>query len=110
MFGDEKKIGKPSDSDLKEGKKTLLILKALEKANNKQKSIIKKALGNQNLKKQQLEQVRKIVKQTGSLEYSQKLSKQMISQAKSSIQKAKFKPTGRQFLINLADFLETREH
>jgi geranylgeranyl diphosphate synthase type I len=109
LFGDEKKTGKPADSDLKEGKKTLLILKALEKANKQQKEIIKKALGNKNLEKKQLEDVRKIVTETGSLEYSQKLARKLINQAKSVIQKSRFKKQGKSFLIRIADYMLERE-
>ena len=51
VFGDEKKLGKPIGSDIKEGKQTILILKALEVANDKQKKIITKNLGNKKLTK-----------------------------------------------------------
>ena len=50
---------------------------SLEKANKKQKQIIKKALGNPNLTKSQLQQVRNIVIQTRSLDYCQKLAKKL---------------------------------
>ncbi len=110
MFGDEEKVGKPCDSDLKEGKQTLLILKALEKASEEQKDIIKSALGNPNLTKEQLEQVRQIIKQTSSLEYSQNLAKQLIEQAKSVIINYNFKQEGKDFLIEIADYMLKREY
>ena len=110
LFGDEKKTGKPADSDLKEGKQTLLILKALEKADPKQKQIIKKALGNPKLTKSQLNQVRNIVKQTGSLGFCHDKAKEMIIQAKSAIQKSRFKKPGKEFLINIAGYMLEREY
>ena len=44
MFGDEKKLGKPADSDLKEGKKTTLILEALKRGSAGQRKKVMKAL------------------------------------------------------------------
>ncbi len=38
LFGNTEKTGKPAHSDLRQGKMTLLIIKALEKANPNQKS------------------------------------------------------------------------
>ncbi|MEE9525651.1 MAG: polyprenyl synthetase family protein [Candidatus Woesearchaeota archaeon] len=110
LFGDETTTGKPADSDLKEGKKTLLIVKALESADEKQKQIIKSALGNQNLTTKQLEQVRNIVKQTGSLEYCQNLAKSLIKQARSAIKKSRFKREGKKFLLGeIADYMLERK-
>jgi len=110
MFGDEQKVGKPCDSDLKEGKQTLLILKALEKASQEQKDIIKSALGNPDITKEQLEQVRQIIKDTGSLQYSQDLAKQLIEKAKSIIMNSDFQQQGKDFLIGIADYMLEREY
>jgi geranylgeranyl diphosphate synthase, type I len=109
MFGDCKKVGKPIDSDLKEGKKTLLILKALEKASVTEKKIINSALGNSNLTKKQFSDVQKIIKKTDSLEYSKDLAKELISKSKKAILKSKFKNYGKQNLIEIANYLEKRE-
>lgn len=109
LFGDEKKLGKPVDSDLKEGKKTLLILKALEKADKHQRQTIEKALGNPKLTNSQLKHVQYIIKRTGSLEFSQRLAKNLIIKAKTIIKKSDFKPKGKDFLINIADYMLDRD-
>jgi len=41
-FGDSKKTGKPTDSDLREGKKTLILIKAIENSNTEQQALMKK--------------------------------------------------------------------
>jgi geranylgeranyl diphosphate synthase type I len=110
LFSTEKKIGKPVDSDLKEGKKTLLILKALEKADEKQKELILSALGNQDLKREHSDQVREIVKSTGSYDYSKKLATDLIEQAKNALENADFKPQGKDFLLGIADYMLQREY
>jgi geranylgeranyl diphosphate synthase type I len=110
MFGDEAKIGKPVGSDVKQGKKTLLILKALEKGSDKQKVFIKRHLGNARISKQQLEEFRKIIVDTGSLNYSKKLIKSLLDKSRNIILKAKLKPYGKKFLLDLAGFMEKREY
>lgn len=109
LFGDEKKTGKPADSDIKDEKQTLLILKALEKADKKQKNIINKALGNPNLTKKQLEQVKDIVKQTGSLDFCRKTAEDMILKAKLTLSHSRFK-SGKEFLIGIADYMLERDY
>ncbi|MFW9851761.1 MAG: polyprenyl synthetase family protein, partial [Candidatus Thorarchaeota archaeon] len=69
-FGDPKKTGKPVDSDLKEGKKTILTIKAIEEANEEQRKILSKTIGNQAANEEEIEEVRDIIKETGALDYS----------------------------------------
>lgn len=110
MFGNEEKIGKPICSDLKEGKRTLLILKALENADAVQKIAILNALGTKRLTDLQINKVRKLIKQTGSLDYSKNLAAELIKKSKSSLKDAKLKKVGKDFLISIADYLEKREY
>ncbi len=109
MYGDQKKTGKPVGSDLKEGKKTLLILKALEKSNLKDRLKIKRALGNKKLTTRQLNQIRKIIMDTGSLQYSKDMAKQLAEKAKSAISRSSFKKEGKEFLIQIADYIINRD-
>lgn len=109
LFGNEKELGKPIGSDIREGKRTLLIIKALEKANKQQREFISNCLG-KNITKQDMEKIRTIVKQTGSLEYSQKLAKQFINKAKSMLSKANFRKEGKDFLIAIADYMLERQN
>lgn len=110
LFGDEKKLGEPVDSDLKEGKKTLLIHKALEKGTKKEQKVINSALGNSRLTKKQLKEVREIVVKTGSLKYSQDLAKKLAGKAKKSLKKGKgWKKEPKEFLEGVVDYMVERE-
>jgi geranylgeranyl diphosphate synthase type I len=71
-FGDSKKTGKPTDSDIKEGKKTLLLIKAIESANEEQLKNIKKIVGNRDSSSFEVDQIRSIMETTGALDYSRK--------------------------------------
>ncbi len=110
MFGDEKKLGKPVGSDLKEGKITLLIVKAFEKCSEEEKNILLDALGKKGISKDEIEKVRKIITETGSLDYSRKLAEDLITRARRSLEKAELREEGKDFLIGISDFLINREY
>jgi geranylgeranyl diphosphate synthase type I len=76
LFGTEETIGKPVTSDLEEGKKTLLILKAMEKDEYREK--IRSILGKKGIKMEELESVRKIVRDSGALEYTYSLARELV--------------------------------
>lgn len=110
LFGEKEKLGKPVDSDLKEGKRTILILKALEKGNEEQRQKIKNALGNPDITREDIEEVRKIVKETGSYEYSRKLTIDLVKKGKNIIKNTdKIDPEIVEFLLGIADYIITRE-
>ncbi|MDP7140745.1 MAG: polyprenyl synthetase family protein [Candidatus Woesearchaeota archaeon] len=109
MFGSVETIGKPVGSDLKEGKKTLLIKKALEKANNKDKKVVMKSLGNKNVSKKDVEMVKEIIVKTGSLDYSKELANEMVMKAKHFLCNGDLKRDGKEFLLGLADYVVKRK-
>ncbi|OQB05700.1 MAG: (2E,6E)-farnesyl diphosphate synthase [bacterium ADurb.Bin212] len=110
MFGSEEKLGKPVTSDLKEGKKTLLILDALENCTEKQRETILLYLGNKRVSLRGLEIVRKIIIQTGSLEKSKKMADDLVKRSYKSMQGMKLNKEGKDFLLRIADYMVKREY
>ncbi len=110
LFGSEEKLGKPADSDIKDGKKTLLILKAIENSNKEQKEFIKNALGNKNITEKELIKVREIIKQTGSLSYSENLAEKLVKKAKNAIKNSDFEKQGKDFFLEIADYIIKRDY
>lgn len=110
MFGTEEKLGKPVTSDLKEGKKTLLILEALSRADKSQKEIIELNLGNKKVTYNSLKQVRKVIQETGSLEESNLFAKRLVEEAINELNKMKLKKEGKDFLLNIAEYMIKREY
>lgn len=108
-FGNEEKLGKPVCSDLREGKQTLLIAKALQNGNREQKKLIRKLLGNKNVTDEDIKKFRKVVRETGSLKYSQDLAKKYINDGKLSVEKFDFDQQSKQFLNGIADYIVNRE-
>ena len=110
MFGSEEKLGKPVTSDLKEGKKTLLILDALEKATPKQKEIIELNLGNKKVTIAGLNSVRKVIEETGSLAESKKLATSLVQKAIDALDQMNLKKEGKDFLLGIAKYMVKREY
>jgi geranylgeranyl diphosphate synthase type I len=110
IFGDEKKLGKPVGSDIREGKHTLLVWKAFAKANKAQKKILKACLGNNKLTKKQLNDFRQVIIDTGALRYAEKEAEKLLAQALKAINKADLLPQGKKFLIGIAEYLIKRTH
>jgi geranylgeranyl diphosphate synthase, type I len=110
MFGSEEKIGKSVLSDLKEGKKTLLILKALDLCDNAQRKTILLNLGREDATMADLEKVRRIVEETGAKKYSEDLLITLSQKSKSIISKAEIDDSVKQILLDLTDFLLEREN
>lgn len=108
MYSDEKTLGKPVDSDIREGKNTLLIVKALELANKKDKEFLQSHYGKTNLSKRNVEKIRKIIKDTGSLEYSNQLGWQLVQEGKSFIPEITTDPSLQKILASFADFMMER--
>jgi geranylgeranyl diphosphate synthase, type I len=109
VFGNEKKLGKPVGSDLRKGVQTLLITKALENGNGQQRKWIQKMMGNQNAGDREVEEFKKIVVDTGSLEYSKDFSRKLIKQGKDVIEKSDISKKAKDFLSGIADYLMNRE-
>lgn len=108
-FGNEKKLGKPVCSDLREGKQTLLIVKAVEKGSWQDKLELGKLLGNKNATTKEIEKFRSIICNTGSLAYSRELARKYVEKGKAAIEKSGFSEDVKEFLAGIADYIVNRE-
>ena len=109
IFGSEKKLGKSVGSDIAEGKQTLLVVKAREKADIVQSRIMKNILGKKDLSQKEIEEFRKIIVETEALDYANNLARKMIQEGKDELGKIKMEPEAKEFLANVADFMIERE-
>jgi geranylgeranyl diphosphate synthase type I len=111
VFGDEKKLGKPIGSDIIENKQTLLALKALKKGDKKQREVVKKLLGKKDLTLEELEDFRRVVRETGSLDYSNKLANQFIEEGFKVLGEMEIlNKEGEDFLREVAKYVSIRNH
>lgn len=110
IFGSKSKLGKSPLSDLKQGKKTLLIIKALQKANKKQKHYLSTHLGNKQLTNKELKNIRNIIIKTGSLNYSLKIIGNLVNDSKNIINKANFNQKSKALLLDIANYIVMRSY
>jgi geranylgeranyl diphosphate synthase type I len=110
MFGSEDKTGKPIISDLREGKITLLILDALKDADKDQAEIIKKNLGNKKITHADLEEVKKVMINTGALKKSTQLAVRLATKSHDALLKMRLKKEGKDFLLGIAEYIVKREY
>lgn len=109
IFGTEKKIGKSIGADIKEGKQTLLLVKARELADKEQKEVIEKCLGNKNLAKTEIIQFQDVIRDTGALSYAKQKAEDLIRQGKEGIEKSSLDQSAKDFLLGLAGYMMERE-
>lgn len=109
VFGNERKIGKPVGSDIREGKQTLLVVRALEKGTGEQKEIIRQLLGKKDITSGEIELFKQIIIETSSLKYAQDLAQKLIVEGKEALEDLTFKKEAKDFLNGVADYMMERE-
>jgi len=102
VFGNEEKTGKSSNSDLLQGKATLLVAKVLKKGTGKHKGDLRKVWGKMKAKRQDIEKAKKAIRESGSYDYSVKVA---LKLAEKSIKTAG-KLRGRGLNQEAIDYLE----
>lgn len=108
LIADEKELGKPVYSDIKEGKKTILVIKALNEASENERRIILSTLGNRNASKEDFEKTAEIIKKY-SLDYAYNLAQEYSSKSLYSLSKITVKNfTAEKALKYLAEFTVKR--
>ncbi len=112
MFGDEKEVGKPVNSDFMEGKKTILYTRMLEKLAAK-KDVEKErkfrgVYGKSN-KLADYEWVKNLMVAEGVLSEAKEKAKKLAAMATAELAKGKFVGEGKEFLEGIADYIVNRE-
>lgn len=87
VWGDTEKTGKSSDSDLLQGKRTLLALKTLEMGNEEQKKCFLKVWGKKEAAEEDLDLAKKAIKDCGSYGYSVVLAKKLAEDSVDIVEK-----------------------
>lgn len=111
VFGDEKKLGKPVGSDIIEGKQTILVVKALEKATKVQTKRFKELLGKEDITMQEIDDFRKIIEDTGSLKQANDMSERLVKESLEALREIDIKsPEAKMFFEGIAKYIIERQH
>jgi geranylgeranyl diphosphate synthase type I len=66
VFGDPSETGKPAGDDLREGKRTVLVAKALRRATPAQQAVVRRFLGDPHLDARGVADLRAVIEETGA--------------------------------------------
>lgn len=103
VFGDPEVTGKPRDSDLREGKRTVLIARALEAAGPEDARFLLERLGAPDLDDADVDRIRGIIESTGALEATGGLTGELASEARAALAAAGLPEDVRRPLEELVD-------
>ncbi|WP_456372261.1 polyprenyl synthetase family protein [Methanocaldococcus sp.] len=104
LIGDKKKIGKPVGSDIREGKKTIIVIHALKTLDEDNKKKLLNVLGNKNISDEEIMEIIRILKP--SIDYAKNLMKEKTEEAKNYLKI--FDKDRRKVLEDIADFIIER--
>jgi geranylgeranyl diphosphate synthase type I len=86
VVGDPKKVGKPVGNDVRNGKRTLIVVHALEHLpEGKQRDTLLKALGNQKATEAEIKAAIQVLKGAGSIDHISGLAKKMAQEANAKL-------------------------
>ncbi|NTW46227.1 MAG: polyprenyl synthetase family protein [Candidatus Moranbacteria bacterium] len=107
-FGTEEKLGKPVGSDVEEGKRTLPVLFALERASKVQRAGLERILSAGSVDADDLERFRSILRDTGALDLTTDSMLELVREGKRPIASPRVPEDARRFLVSMADYISER--
>jgi geranylgeranyl diphosphate synthase, type I len=108
VFGDPAETGKPAGDDLREGKRTLLVATAMERATPEQAELLRRDLGVRSLDAHRVHALREIIVATGALDETERRIAELTAQARTGLRTAPLSPVSRAALDALALAATTR--
>ena len=109
IFGDSALTGKSNDSDIREGKMTLLYSKALEKGTKAQRIFMKRFYGNKNIGKDKIDKIKEIIIRSESLDECQDIAIDLVNKGKKYTRDITEIKRYREVLDTLADYIVDRK-
>jgi geranylgeranyl diphosphate synthase type I len=109
IFGEKKYTGKATESDIEEGKITLLWYFANENADKNQKNILEQLYGKKNLQEHEISSIKDAFHKTGALEKCEAIMKEFTNKAKEQVNSMGITDENKNMLYALCDFLINRK-
>jgi geranylgeranyl diphosphate synthase type I len=109
LTADEKVLKKPVGNDIREGKRTLIVVYALKKASKGQRQKILETLGNQDASAEQIRETISLFESLDAIAYAKKLADKYIRKSKKALSLFPEGPD-KEDLLNLADLIFARQN
>lgn len=107
LTADERVLGKPVGSDIRDGKRTIIIIHALAHANHVQRRQIRSVLGREEASFEGIEETIQTIRSLGSIDYALKRAEELAEKAKRQL--SLFSSSqAKENLLNLADYIVSR--
>jgi geranylgeranyl diphosphate synthase type I len=104
----QESFGKPVLNDIRNGKKTLIVVEALEDLEGPERSEFLSILGNKKATKKQLERARDVLDDVGAIEHATKVADGLIKEAKDQLKNFK-DSLHKKSLMAFADYMVKRK-
>jgi geranylgeranyl diphosphate synthase, type I len=101
VFGDPAETGKPAGDDLREGKRTVLVAKALDRATPAQAALVQRLLGDPALDAAGVEALREVILTTGALDAVEELIDDLVDESRAALTAATVADPARDVLLGL---------
>jgi geranylgeranyl diphosphate synthase type I len=101
VFGDPAETGKPAGDDLREGKRTVLVAKALERATPAQAGRVRRLLGDPGLDASGVADLREVIVSTGALAETEALIEDLVAASTAALAAAPVADPAREVLAGL---------
>ena len=109
LTADHSELGKPVGSDVRKGKKTLIIVHALNNGTEDQKQHIKQILGKEDASDEEISALINTLNEIGSIDYVKNQVKQLIDAGKLSLSQIE-DSKAKEGLISISDYLLKRRN
>lgn len=106
VFGIESDTGKPNDSDIHEGKFTLLVHNAMQKLDDMELERFKSILLSQSKSEADVDYVRGIIKNSGALDETINSHRDLIAETEDMLDELSIRPYNREFLKGVIESVE----
>jgi geranylgeranyl diphosphate synthase type I len=109
LIADEKVLKKPVGSDIREGKRTLIVVHALENASVDQREKILETLGNKSASPKRIRETIELISSLGGIDHAKEVAEKYIERAKGAL--VGFPASeDMEDLISLSDLIFARKH
>jgi geranylgeranyl diphosphate synthase type I len=108
VFGDPAETGKPAGDDLREGKRTLLVATAMDRATPEQAGHLREGLGDPHLSSSAIDELRAIIVTTGALDEVEVVIERRTGEAVAALRAAGLPADAHEALEQLAVAATTR--
>ncbi len=108
VLSDEKTLGKPIGSDIREGKKTVILTEAYKRAGDADKKTLDRIVGKSDATTEETEAVKKIFADTGAIDFAGNMAREYIEKAKRCLDIIP-KSVWRDILLEWSDYMSDRK-